>query len=660
MAEIFEAPQAYDDRLDTDVDISSAQAARLLLRTLEMMGEVKHLVAATFGLGIVRWFMLLYMPWIAKIVVDQVLLQKPFGTTDVRFPPFMDPILAATAGLEPMGIMLVITLIYFVLLVLFGLRGPEEGDPPVAQGTDAASQSENAVSTNGNFRGGLLGILEMHVHVRMVQRLSNSMRQRLFAQLTHLPMASLEDQRVGDSVYRVMHDTSQLPGIYAQLWIIPFFALLGGFAALWMMGYSYGDVAPEIVWISWAMLPIGMIIAFPLSRLVRRTNHAKRAAGAASTNALEETMSNIGAVQSLGGFDRERDRFKSRVDESLLRERYAFLVGIGMFVIGPGSLLFASAWVKVLITDEIIEGRLTPGDLAVLLGLYWQLGEAAMNIGTFWIKVQGNTAALRRVYFYIDYVDENEPQGTRPIDGVNDGVRFRDVSFAYADGQRALDHVNLELSTGELVAVVGPTGARKTTLAYMIPGFLTPTTGRVEIDGIDVTDLDLDGLRAQVSYVFQEHFFLAETIRENLLLANRSASEADLQRALETAGCLEFLDGLPNGLDTVLGRGGDTLSVGQQQRLSIARGLIRDTPILILDEPTAALDPRTENALVSALERAKTNRLVVVIAHRLSTIRRADRIVFLEDGAVADVGSHEALMQDPDGRYRNFVELQGA
>ncbi len=660
MTDIFEASRTYDDRLDTEADISSLQAARLLVRTLEMMREVKYLVAATFGLGAVRWFMLLFMPWIAKIVVDQVLLQKPFGTTDVRFPPFMDPVLAATSGLGPMEIMLVITSIYLGLLLLFGLRGPEEGGPPVTQGTDAASQSENAVSTEGNFRGGFLGILEMHVHIRMAQRLSNGMRQQLFARLTHLPMASLEDQRVGDSVYRVMHDTSQLPGIYSELWIIPFFALLGAFAALWMMGYSYGDVAPELIWISWAMLPIGMIITFPASRLVRRTNQAKRAAGAASTNALEETMSNIGAVQSLGGFDRERDRFESRVDESLMRERYAFLVGIAMYVLGFGSLIFASAWVTVLITDEIIDGRMTPGDFFVLLGLYWQLAEAAIGIGTFWIKVQGHAAALRRVYFYIDYVDENEPQGKRQIDGVSEGVRFRDVSFAYPDGQRALSHVNLDLPIGELVAVVGPTGAGKTTLAYMIPGFLAPTSGRVEIDGQDVTDLDLDSLRSLVSYVFQEHFFLAESIRENLLLANRAATEEDLQRALASAGCTEFLDRLPDGLDTVLGRGGDTLSVGQQQRLSIARGLIRETPTLILDEPTAALDPRTENALVTALEGAKTDRLVVVIAHRLSTIRRADRIIFMEEGAVADVGSHEELMADPNGRYRHFVELQSA
>jgi len=162
-----------------------------------------------------------------------------------------------------------------------------------------------------------------------------------------------------------------------------------------------------------------------------------------------------------------------------------------------------------------------------------------------------------------------------------------------------------------------------------------------------------------VTYVFQEHLLLPESIRENLKLANPDASEERMMAALETAGCMDFIDELPDGIDTVLGRSGDTLSVGQQQRLSIARGLLRDSSILILDEPTAALDPQTENQLVASLHRAAEDRLVVVIAHRLSTIRNADRIVFLDEGRVRDIGNHEEHMADPTSAYREFVELQG-
>ena len=171
--------------------------------------------------------------------------------------------------------------------------------------------------------------------------------------------------------------------------------------------------------------------------------------------------------------------------------------------------------------------------------------------------------------------------------------------------------------------------------------------------------VNLDTLRDQVSYVFQEHLLMSESIRANLLLVNPEASEADMRAALTTAGAIDFVDELPQGIDTVLGRSGDTLSFGQKQRLCIARGLIRNTSVLILDEPTAVLDPKTENALVKALREAAKDRLVIVIAHRLSTIRQADRIVFLEEGEIKDIGSHDELMTDQGGRYHRFVELQG-
>ncbi len=163
-----------------------------------------------------------------------------------------------------------------------------------------------------------------------------------------------------------------------------------------------------------------------------------------------------------------------------------------------------------------------------------------------------------------------------------------------------------------------------------------------------------------MSYIFQEHLLLAESIRSNLSLANPEATEKDMLRALEAASCMEFVQDLPDGIDTVLGRSGDTLSVGQQQRLSIARGLVRDAKVVILDEPTDALDPQTEILLVRALRSQADDRLVVVIAHRLSTIRQADKIVFLEEGKVKEVGDHDELMSREDGAYREFVRLQSS
>ena len=340
-----------------------------------------------------------------------------------------------------------------------------------------------------------------------------------------------------------------------------------------------------------------------------------------------------------------------------MRERYAILVIIVAASIIAGAFGIAAIYVTVLISDAIIEGSMSPGDFAVLIGVYWGIVVPAGYFGALWIKLQETVAAVR-VFFFLDHPSEQDRLGGVPLDDIRRGVRLEGVGFAYPAGQPALRNIDLELRMGELVAIVGPTGAGKTTLAYLIPSLLTPTTGRVLIDGRDARELDIDSLRRHVTYVFQEHVLLSETIRENLLLANPEASQAQMMEALATAGCMDFINDLPDGIDTALGRSGDSLSVGQQQRLSIARGLVRDAKILILDEPTAALDPQTENALVASLRSAAESRLVIVIAHRLSTIRHADRIVFLEDGEILDLGSHDELMAKPGSAYRDFVELQ--
>jgi ABC-type multidrug transport system fused ATPase/permease subunit len=374
---------------------------------------------------------------------------------------------------------------------------------------------------------------------------------------------------------------------------------------------------------------------------------------------MEETMNNIGAVQSLGGMKQETRKFAKRSAQQFWRERVALVIGVAIFLV-IGVFGQAIGLTISYVTSELaIDGQLTAGDYFAVLALYLGIQGSAGEIGGIWAGLQGAVAAIRRVFFFIDYTSEDDDEGDLELRSIDGGVEFRGVDYAYPDGRKALTHVDLQLHKGELIAFVGPTGAGKTSLAYMIPAFLKATQGEVLIDGEEVSRYTLDSLRRQVTYVFQEHSLLAESVRDNIRFANPDATEEELMAALETAGCLEFVERLPDGIDTILGRSGDTLSVGQQQRLSIARGLVRDSKILILDEPTAALDPKTENALVRALQTASTDRLVIIIAHRLSTIRRADRIVFLDQGEVKDIGSHDALMASQNSPYRHFVELQG-
>ena len=649
----------YDDRIDLDTKVSSRQAAVLMGRSLKLLAEARGLFVAKFAFSFGFMASALLLPWIGKIITDNVLLQEPFGETDVPYPPFMQPFVGFVDGMAPMEIMLAVAVLLMLMLLVFGTRSGSFEEVGLFEGADAATQGENAISAGGSGAGGLWGVAEYMVHVRLTQRLANTLRTRLFARLTHLPMTTLDDQRIGDSIYRVLYDTPQVPGICYQLTLEPALTLIWGAVNLYLIQYTYSDIAPELVWIAWSAFPLAFIITFPASALLRRTNQAKRAAGAATTNAIEETMDNVYAVQSLGGMRRDAERFAERSRESFLRERFALAVGIALLVVVLGLMIVAAIYITLLVTDQIIEGVMSPGDFFVIFGLIWGILETATDIGGFWIKLQGPVAAVRRVFFFMDYpVDEDRVHGPR-LGPIRQGVEFRDVEFSYPDGRRALSAVNLDLKMGEVVAIVGPTGSGKTSLAYLVPAFLQATAGRVLVDGRDVAEVDLDSLRSQVAYVFQEHVLLSASIRDNLLLAKPDATDDEVLRALEGAACMDFIRELPDGIDTVLGQSGDTLSVGQQQRLCIARGLIRDTRILILDEPTAALDPKTENELLEALRSGAKDRLVIVIAHRLSTIRNADRIVFLEAGRVRDVGDHESLMAKVGGPYRRFVALQG-
>lgn len=651
--------QRFDDRVDINTEISSLEALVLMGRSFRLLRDVKILFAVKFLLGTIAIFPILLVPWLGKIIIDQVLLQKPFGETEVTFPPFMDPLLAIYAPMGPMEIMGSIVVLLAVLITLFGVIGGGTGvRMNFTQGQDNATQSEAALSGGGSTAGGLLGITEMMVSIRLSQNIANRLRTCLFKQLTRLSMQTLDDHRIGDSIYRVMYDTPMIPEICYKLSFIPFITALSIVINVGLMQYSYGAVAPELVWIAALMAPLTLVVTLPMSGFARRINQRSRASGAATTNAMEESIDNIGAIQSLSGMDQEKERFSKKSSESYKHFLAAFLFEMSLFAIGYGLVIAVGLYVAIYITDGIISGTMSAGDFSVMFGIFFSLGMSCMTLGKFWIDLQTNVAAARRVFFFIDFSTEDLNRDEKPDKDFSTSIKLKEISFRYTDGNWALRNINVELKIGELIAIVGPTGAGKTSLGYMLPGFLKPTEGQVFFDGKDIAKMNTDWLRNQVSYVFQEHILFSDSIRDNLLIANPHASEAQMIHSLRTAGAWEFIQELPERLDTVLGKGGNTLSVGQQQRLCIARGLVRDTRILILDEPTAALDPDTENALVNSLKQAAEGRLVIVIAHRLSTIRQATKILFLQDGEVLEQGSHKELMADKAGHYRRFVDLQ--
>ena len=647
----------FDDRIDTQSDLTTWEALQIIGRSLRQITAEKRLFSAKVVLELGLIIPGLYLPWLGKIVIDNVIQQRPFNTTEIEFPPFMQPVLNIVQDQDPLQIMFSITIITIFGMILLGMRTYGLG-AGLHAGQDAATQAENQISASYSNGSGLLGLVAFMVGVRLTQRLANRLRTRLFERLSRMPMSVLDDQRIGDSIYRVMYDVPMAPDLFLQLTIVPFLMMLNAGISLYVLQYSYGDVSPELIWIAWATVPAAFIITFPFSGAVRRTSQNKRAAGSATTNAMEESVSNVAAVQSLGATDEQSTRFADRSEQSFLRERYYIAVVIACSCIFAAVSGLAGIYVLILVSDRIIDSVMSPGDYAVLIGVFYSIATPAGYLGAYWIKIQDVIAAVRRVFFFMDYESEEDYSGGDECTAIEREISFEGVGYTYPNGTRALIDIDLSFKFGDVVAIVGPTGSGKTTLAYLIPSILQPSDGRVLIDGRDAREFDVESIRRQVSYVLQEHTFLSATIRHNLLLANPKATDAQMFQALETAGCMEFIGELPNGVDTRLGRGGDTLSVGQQQRLSIARGLIRESQVLILDEPTAALDPQTEQTLLNSLRRAAENRLVVVIAHRLSTIRQADQIVFIEDGRVQEIGTHDELIARPTSSYREYVELQ--
>ena len=258
----------------------------------------------------------------------------------------------------------------------------------------------------------------------------------------------------------------------------------------------------------------------------------------------------------------------------------------------------------------------------------------------------------------MDMPGETDDPGNAELAPIREGLEIDKVDYAYPDGTQALRGIELHAQVGKMIAFVGPAGAGKTTLAYMIPRFVAPDRGQVRIDGTNIADVSLASLRSQIAFVFQETVLFDATVEENIRMGQPDASDEDVREAAKLAGAAEFIEKLPQRYQTPLGRAGGKLSVGQKQRLSLARALVRNARILILDEPTSALDPETETRFVATLKEVSRDRIVVIIAHRLSTVRTADEILFVDGGEIRERGTHAALLAHAGGGYRHFVEMQ--
>jgi ATP-binding cassette, subfamily B, bacterial len=646
----------------SEVRLSGLETLVLLKRSLRFVWPFRRQIGIKILLSIVGIFLVLFLPWPLKILIDHVILGIPVGETHTLFPPYVMPFVNLLEGLSPLEILAAIvgvSVLGIGLIGGFGTGGSQDqANSALAQGLDTATQSENLANESGSGVSGLIGLFEYWYQLRTTHRINHQLRCAVYRRLMSLPMTHFADASIGDAVYRVMYDTPAISRVCYDILVLPIVSLCLLGSVIWTMQYSFADV-PSLVFIAWLAAPLTLSATFLMTGIARKRAIASRVAGAETTATIEEGMSNIIAVQSLGANDSQRDEFASDSAESFKRFRSYTVMPILLTVL-QGLVLFGLIfYIFFDVVDALVDKRMSAGDYGVLYTYFIQIATAASGLGALWFNLQNNVTGMQRVFQVLDMQIDVDHHGSQRLTAPVTEVRLDEVSFSYPDGSEALHRVSLEGRKGEMVALVGSTGAGKSTCAYMVPGFVQPDSGRVLFNGVDTRDLALTSMRDQVAFVFQEPVVFDDTVANNIRMGYPDATDEAVRQAAETAGALQFILALSDGFDTELGRAGSTLSVGQKQRLAIARGLVSPAPVLVLDEPTAALDAETENALMAALQAERKRRLLIVIAHRLSTIRSADRIIFLQEGGVLESGSHESLMAIKDGAYRRFVELQG-
>ena len=507
------------------------------------------------------------------------------------------------------------------------------------------------------FSRQILRVVRSYLQNGVMARIKIEMAGDVFSHLQQLSMAFYSAHKTGDLVRRVISDTDFVRVFMAKVFL-PAFTAVG---TLFVM-----------FWIMWQIQPLlsllALVVALPMPFLIRSLTprmsekaYAYNEAEGALMAVAEQALMALPVVQIFSRENHEDDRFRN-VSVHAIRTNLSSLLAEFKFSLSVGTLTaLGTAAMMILGGFEVLEGALTVGSFLVFLSYlastYAPL-EALSGLAGRYATSKGQA---RRVSEIMDSVGElYEHPNSRPFIR-NDGfqgiaVEFRDVTFGYEPGRPVLKNINLSVPAGTCIALVGATGAGKTTLVSIIPRLFDQWDGQVLIDGIDSRDIKLSDLREQVGMVLQDPFILPMTVAENIAYGRPGASREDIITAARAANAEEFINRMPQGYDTLIGERGSTISGGQRQRLSIARALLKDAPILILDEPTSALDAKTESLILEALNRLMEKRTTFIVAHRASTIRQANIVAVLHQGEIAACGSHDYIVMNND-HYKSLNDI---
>jgi ATP-binding cassette subfamily B protein/subfamily B ATP-binding cassette protein MsbA len=518
----------------------------------------------------------------------------------------------------------------------------------------AAGLGQLAIAALSSGLDLVLGWLWAVVGQGMVNRLSVD----LFSRLQRLSVLFHARQEVGDSLSRLSTDTWSIYSIAASLLISPIQQLMTLGAVVWI---AWG-LDRQLACLSFVVAPLIAAASLFFGKSLKNRAMGARVAQSRLTSFIQQTLSAIPLVQSVGAQDRNNREFARLAQDAVVWAEKGALVNSSY---GLVTGLITTAGIAVVVFaggQRVLAGHLTIGGLLVFAAYTRNLQKAVETLLLTYGSIKPIEASLDRVFEILELRESvvDAPaavslshHGTKP----HGYVRVEDVTFGYELGTPVLNQVSFEARPGEMIALVGPTGAGKTTLVSLIPRFLDPWQGRITFDGVDLRDVKLESLRSQVSVMFQEALLFPVSIADNITYGKSDATRAEIVQAACVANAHEFIKRLPDGYDTVLGSRGATLSGGERQRIAIARALVKKAPVLIMDEPTSALDAESEALLMGAIEHAREGRTIFLIAHRLSTAQRADRIAVLERGRIVESGSPSALLQS-GGAYSRLHAAQ--
>jgi len=478
-------------------------------------------------------------------------------------------------------------------------------------------------------------------------------RNELFQHIQFLPLEFFTRKKTGHLIARITSDVGMMKDILTVL-----------FSDIIREPLAIAGIVILLFKIHWGMalvsLTVFVLAVYPIRKFGEKIRRISKSRQKRRANVFSVIQESISGIQVIKAFSREKERAEKFRKEQEHAYRLTMKIVRTRALSQPAMEFLGAIFFALLLWwggNLVIHEKLDPGGFFNFIFALGALYRPVRLVNQANARIQEALAGSVRVFEILDqYPKLKEPEDAIELPPFQKEIKYVNVSFAY-EKEKVLENINLTIKKGEKLAIVGPSGVGKTTLVNLLPRFYDPTSGHIEIDGVNIQKVTLKSLREQIGLVAQETFLFHDTVRNNIAFGKPDASEEEIIQAAKTAFAHDFIMKLPQGYDTVIGERGTKLSGGEKQRIAIARAILKNPPILILDEATASLDSESEYLVEKALEKLMEERTVLVIAHRLSTVRNADRIIYLKDGKILEEGSHEELLKK-NGEYAKLYRLQ--